>query len=173
MKLEKLRRETRYGNSGKNLGAWDARPDKPLKSTPMVSAPHFVLLSETVAHGSDGEWRFLLTSADGQHKLVASELENDVRDERLELLSVVRGLEALEQPSRVTLLTSSRYVANGLNQGLAGSAQAERPAIHRVTPTSAAARFRVVWVIRGLLTNYLRATSYLSYRRIGRSPIDG
>ena len=65
----------------------------------MVSAPHFVLLSETVAHGSDGEWRFLLTSADGTHKLVASDRESDVRGERLALLSVVRGLEALEQPA--------------------------------------------------------------------------
>ena len=38
--------------------------------------------------------------------------------ERLELLSVVRGLEALDQPARVTLITSSRYVRLGLRYGL-------------------------------------------------------
>jgi ribonuclease HI len=38
--------------------------------------------------------------------------------ERAALLAVVRGLEALEQPSRVTLVTTSRYVARGLQFGL-------------------------------------------------------
>ena len=38
--------------------------------------------------------------------------------ERLALLSVVRGLEALEQPSQVTLVTTSRYVSRGLRYGL-------------------------------------------------------
>jgi len=33
---------------------------------------------------------------------------------------VVRGLEALDQPSRVSLMTPSRYVAHGLRYGLAG-----------------------------------------------------
>ena len=39
--------------------------------------------------------------------------------QRLELLAVVRGLEALAQPSRVTLVTPSRYVNRGLAYGLA------------------------------------------------------
>ncbi len=38
--------------------------------------------------------------------------------ERLELLAVVRGLEALEQPSKVTLVTTSRVVRRGLRFGL-------------------------------------------------------
>ena len=32
--------------------------------------------------------------------------------------AIVRGLEALDQPSRVTLFTASRYVARGLRFGL-------------------------------------------------------
>ncbi len=44
--------------------------------------------------------------------------EPDARGERLELLTVVRGLEALDQPSRVSVLTASRYVRNGIELGL-------------------------------------------------------
>ena len=40
-------------------------------------------------------------------------MELDVRGERLELMTLVRGLEALDQPSRVTLMTASGYVARG------------------------------------------------------------
>ena len=43
----------------------------------------------------------------------------NAQGERLELLAVVRGLEALEQPSRVTLVTPSKYVNRGLTYGLA------------------------------------------------------
>src|SRR5690606_23293920 len=38
--------------------------------------------------------------------------------ERLELLAVVRGLEALDGPARVTLVTKSRYVSRGLRFGM-------------------------------------------------------
>ena len=48
----------------------------------------------------------------------AGGIEPDVRGERLELLCVVRGLEALDQPSRVTLITSSTYVREGIRYGL-------------------------------------------------------
>jgi len=44
--------------------------------------------------------------------------EPEVQGERLELLTVVRGLEALDQPSRVTLMTSSKYVREGIRYGL-------------------------------------------------------
>jgi hypothetical protein len=38
--------------------------------------------------------------------------------ERLELLAVVRGLEALDGPARVTLVTRSRYVSRGIRFGI-------------------------------------------------------
>lgn len=44
--------------------------------------------------------------------------EEDISGERLELLCVVRGLEALDQPSRVTLITPSPYVREGIRYGL-------------------------------------------------------
>src|SRR5690349_4938224 len=83
-----------------------------------IRAPHFLLMSETTTEEAQNQWRFVLASADGDQKLVASDVEPTTQGERLELLSVVRGLEALEQPSQVTLLTDSRYVSQGIGHGL-------------------------------------------------------
>ena len=60
----------------------------------------------------------MLQAVDGSTKLEVEDAEPDMRGERLELLAVVRGLEALEQPSRVTLVTASRYVSRGLTCSL-------------------------------------------------------
>lgn len=82
------------------------------------TTPHYVLYS-TMMEGVVPRWRFELRTADGASKLVAEDCEPAIQGERLELLAVVRGLEALEQPSRVTLLTPSSYVRQGLRYGLA------------------------------------------------------
>jgi ribonuclease HI len=66
-----------------------------------------------------GRWRFVLESLDGAERLEAADDEPDAAAQRLDLLAVVRGLEALDQPSRVTLVTSSSYVSRGLRFGLA------------------------------------------------------
>jgi len=85
------------------------------------AAPHFLLLTETQSNPPDrlgGCWRFVLQRVDGNGRIEVSECEPDVQGERLQLLSVVRGLEALEQPSRVTLVTHSRYVDRGIRSGI-------------------------------------------------------
>jgi ribonuclease HI len=84
-----------------------------------VAAPHYLLFSESCRKSSQGNWRFVLQSLDGGEPLEAADSEPDAQGERLELLAVVRGLEALAQPSRVTLVTPSRYVSRGLTYGLA------------------------------------------------------
>jgi ribonuclease HI len=83
-----------------------------------VAAPHYLLFSESCGSSDDGQWRFVLQSLDGSEQLEAADAEPGALGERLELLAVVRGLEALEQPSRVTLVTPSRYVNRGLAYGL-------------------------------------------------------
>jgi ribonuclease HI len=92
-----------------------------------VPRPHFQLFSHAsasraAAHtGSDdssGEWRFILKREDGQVEAQAADEEPGTPADRLELLAIVRGLEALDQPSRVTLFSASRYVARGLRFGL-------------------------------------------------------
>ena len=84
-----------------------------------IPSPHFLLFSESTRTADRGQWRFVLQSVDGADQIEASDSEPHVQGERLELLAVVRGLEALPQPSRVTLVTPSRYVNRGLSYGLA------------------------------------------------------
>ncbi len=65
-----------------------------------------------------GRWHFLLERLDGTERLEAADSERAQPRDRLSLLAVVRGLEALDQPSLVTLVTTSRYVSRGLRYGL-------------------------------------------------------
>jgi ribonuclease HI len=88
-----------------------------------VAAPHFLLYAEA-APGADsaacdaGRWRFVLRLPSGETSLEAADEEQETSPERLELLAVIRGLEALSQPSRVTLLSGSRSIRRGLEHGL-------------------------------------------------------
>ncbi len=83
-----------------------------------ASAPHYLLFSDSRDAAEPSRWRFVLRSSDGSRHLVAEDIEPGTQGERLELLTVVRGLEALDQPSRVTLMTSSAYVREGIRYGL-------------------------------------------------------
>jgi len=65
-----------------------------------------------------GHWQFALCRPDGSLVLVASDEEPDFEGERLALLAVVRGLEALEQPSQVEVIASSSYVRRGISFGV-------------------------------------------------------
>lgn len=97
------------------------------------TAPHFLLLTQaqTTQSPSDerssahsfgnpqgGFWKFVLEKIGGSQRVEVSETEPGVWGERLQLLAVVRGLEALEQPSKVTLITPSRFVGNGIRNNL-------------------------------------------------------
>jgi ribonuclease HI len=93
--------------------------DNPESSPAEAGAPHYLLFSESIQKESArGQWRFVLQSIDGTDQLEATDAEPEVQGDRLELLAVVRGLEALAQPSRVTLVTPSKYVNRGLAFGL-------------------------------------------------------
>jgi ribonuclease HI len=93
-----------------------------------ASSPHYFLFSESttdqqpshcgVSGGDVGRWRFVLEKVDGTVRFEAADEESSIDDSRLELLAVVRGLEALDEPSRVTLVTPSRYVTRGLRYRL-------------------------------------------------------
>lgn len=81
---------------------------------------HYLLFSEADVDGPQGPaWRFVLEHVGGGESFTASDCEPLECLERLELLAVVRGLEALDQPAQVTLVTKSRYVSRGLKRGLA------------------------------------------------------
>jgi ribonuclease HI len=122
--------ETSYASSGSRNRATRRRLERGF-SIMSVPAPHFLLFSEArraaavaaCATACDdgqmiGQWRFVLESLDGAAKLEVCDDEPEAEGERLDLLAVVRGLEALDQPSRVTLVTQSQYVSRGLRYGL-------------------------------------------------------
>ena len=83
-----------------------------------VRSPHFLLFSEARRLRNRPDWHFVIEAVDGSAKFEAADSEPHTRGERLELLAVVRGLEALDQPSQVTIYTPSRYVHRGLRFGL-------------------------------------------------------
>lgn len=81
---------------------------------------HYLLFSEaTIVDPRGGTWRFVLEDVATGESFSASDVEEVECPERLELLALVRGLEALDQPAKVTLVTKSRYVSRGLKRGLA------------------------------------------------------
>jgi len=89
---------------------------------PQTTAPHFLLLTQTHSNSDaadqGGTWRFVLEEIGSTERIEVTEHEPGLWGERLQLLAVVRGLEALEQPSRVTLITPSRFVGNGIRVGI-------------------------------------------------------
>ena len=92
----------------------------------VANNPHYLLFCESQASelgytsesAVGGRWHFVLEQVGNGSCLEAADFEASATTDRLALLSVVRGLEALEQPSTVTLVTTSRYVSRGMRFGL-------------------------------------------------------
>jgi ribonuclease HI len=82
-------------------------------------APHFLLRSEASRVPGVGQWRFVLRPVDGSAEITAADVEPGVWGERLDLLTILRALESLDQPSEVTLIDCTRYVEQGIQYGLA------------------------------------------------------
>lgn len=87
-------------------------------------SPHYLLFSEVTGGPNSttgcfrGQWRFVLEAIEGGRRVVAQDAEPGTKESRLELLAVVRGLEALDGPTHVTLITRSQYVSRGLRCGM-------------------------------------------------------
>jgi ribonuclease HI len=87
--------------------------------------PHYLLFCEGNAGPGFGfpeddssRWRFVLENVETGQKIEAWDHEEILHPDRISLMAVIRGLEALDQPSKVTLVTTNRYVARGLQYGL-------------------------------------------------------
>ncbi len=78
----------------------------------------FTLSYEVGIGGDPHRWRFVLRSTDGHDELVAEDVEPGVQGERLELLTVLRALESLNQSSRIIIWTRSPALKEGLLYGL-------------------------------------------------------
>lgn len=81
-----------------------------------VTRPHYVLVAETAPQ--NGRWSFKLGRSRGAWELWAADTEPEMRDERLELLAVIRGLEAVDGPAQVTLWSSAPGLRRRIERGL-------------------------------------------------------
>lgn len=66
-----------------------------------------------------GGWAFILRDTASGREKEHSGGEPETTNNRMELLAVIRGLEALKRPCRVELFTDSVYVGKGLKEWLA------------------------------------------------------
>lgn len=83
-----------------------------------IETPHYLLTTKTERSPEGGQWRFMLRPLDGSPEVEYADVEPDVWGERLELLTVVRALESLDQPSWVTIIGCSRYIEQGVMFGI-------------------------------------------------------
>ncbi|GAB5435386.1 ribonuclease HI [Falsiruegeria mediterranea] len=70
-----------------------------------------------------GGWGALLRAMDGETVVKERELkggEGETTNNRMELLAAINALEALERPSKITVVTDSAYVKNGVTGWIFG-----------------------------------------------------
>lgn len=88
----------------------------------LAEIPRYVLFAESELESFRdqvlGRWRFVLQASGSQDRFDATDWEPGISLERLQLLTVIRGLEELDQPSAVTIFTPSSYVIHGISFGL-------------------------------------------------------
>ena len=59
--------------------------------------PHYLLFTDSVGRTCHArQWRFVLQPTGAGERIVAADVEHDADGMRLDLLAVVRGLEALD-----------------------------------------------------------------------------
>ncbi len=80
--------------------------------------PHLQLTCLCGLHGRPSAWRFAVRNENGAIVFEAEDDEPGVWGDRLELLTVVRGLESIDAASHITVLCQSGYVRNGVRYGL-------------------------------------------------------
>jgi ribonuclease HI len=83
-----------------------------------MATQQYLLRADSNHSQEPGHWHFALQDIDGRSQVEVEDAEPAVQGERLELLTVIRGLEAIDHPAHVTLLTSSDYVRRGIKYGL-------------------------------------------------------
>lgn len=70
-----------------------------------------------------GGWGALLRAMEGARTIREREInggEADTTNNRMELIAAIRALELLRQPSRITVITDSAYVKNGVTTWISG-----------------------------------------------------
>ena len=83
--------------------------------------PEVELFTDGACSGNPGPggWAFILRHPTSEKEIERSGGEPETTNNRMELIAVVRGLEALNSPTHVKLMTDSVYVGKGLSEWVA------------------------------------------------------
>ncbi|MFM9851840.1 MAG: ribonuclease HI [Sphingomonadaceae bacterium] len=86
----------------------------------MTDMPHVKIATDGACKGNPGPggWGALIKM--GAHEKECSGGENPSTNNRMELMAAIRGLQALTKPCRVTLVTDSVYVKDGITKWIHG-----------------------------------------------------
>ncbi len=86
----------------------------------MTEMPHVEIATDGACKGNPGPggWGAVLRA--GGHEKTLSGGEALTTNNRMEMMAAIEALNALKQPSRVTLSTDSRYVMDGLTKWIRG-----------------------------------------------------
>jgi ribonuclease HI len=82
-----------------------------------LDSPEVQLFTDGACSGNPGPggWAFILRHPATDKELEQSGGEAETTNNRMELMAVIRGLEALKRPTHVELFTDSEYVRQGLS----------------------------------------------------------
>jgi len=90
------------------------RPD----AVPATPGPRFTLYTDGSCRGNPGigGWAFILEGPTVGERVCRADSHPATTNNRMELVAVVRGLEALCEPARVHIVTDSRYVHEAITR---------------------------------------------------------
>ena len=88
-------------------------PDIPADQTPEVQ-----LFTDGACSGNPGPggWAFILRHPATGKEIESSGGERETTNNRMEMMAVIRGLEALKRPTRLEIISDSIYVGKGFSE---------------------------------------------------------
>ena len=107
------------GAAGISYGSADDsfRPH-PTMTAMHAKRPHFELFTDGACSGNPGPggWAYILRDPERSTETERADGESSTTNNRMELISVIEGLKALDEPSVVDLYSDSQYVVKGLTE---------------------------------------------------------
>ncbi|MGC4114942.1 MAG: ribonuclease HI [Myxococcales bacterium] len=94
------------------------KPGADARSSPTTTTVELFTDGACSGNPGPGGWGYLLRM--GAHEREACGGEEHTTNNRMEIMGVLRGLEALKRPCKVKLCSDSKYVVQAINEWLAG-----------------------------------------------------